>query len=99
MKATIRITAQYYENYNTDTVTPHYWKPKGGHEFTLEVDADDIFYIDNLEEVLKKMVAEESDDYQKFEYIEHDVTCQEPTKLSTDKFEKILMTQRVVDKF
>jgi hypothetical protein len=93
MDVTIRISAQYYENYS-DTDTP-YWKPKGGHEFTIKADADTIFYTydSNLKEVLSKMVADESDSHNKYEYIDHEVIFFEATELSNDKFEKLLMTK------
>ena len=93
MEVTIRISAQYYENYS-DTDTP-YWKPKGGHEFTIKADADTIFYTydSNLKEILSKMVADESDSHNKYEYIDHEVIFFEPTELSNDKFEKLLMTK------
>ena len=93
MDVTIRISAQYYENYS-DTDTP-YWKPKGWHEFTIKADADTIFYTydSNLKEILSKMVADESDSHNKYEYIDHEVIFFEPTELSNDKFEKLLMTK------
>lgn len=93
MDVTIRITAQYYENYS-DTDTP-YWKPKGGHEFTIKADADVIFYADDsdLEEALSKMVADESDFHNKYEYIDHEVKFFEAIELSSDKFEKLLLAK------
>ena len=33
----IKVTCQYWENYNTDTINPPYWKPKFGHDFVFEV--------------------------------------------------------------
>jgi hypothetical protein len=91
MEVTIRITAQYYENYS-DTDTP-YWKPKGGHEFTIKADADTIFYAydSDLKEILSNMVADESDFHNKYEYLDHEVKFFEATELSSDKFEKLLM--------
>ena len=93
MEVTIRITAQYYENYS-DTDTP-YWKPKGGQEFTIKADADTIFYTydSDLKEILSKMVADESDSHNKYEYLGHEVKFFEATELSNDKFEKLLMTK------
>ena len=93
MEVTIRITAQYYENYS-DTDTP-YWKPKCGHEFTIKADADTIFYTydSDLKEILSKMVADESDSHNKYEYLGHEVKFFEATELSNDKFEKLLMTK------
>ena len=89
MDTTIRITAQYYENYaigpNGLEGTP-YWKPKGGHEFIIKADSDMVMYADNLKEILTEMVAAQSNDYEKFEYIDHDVQFSEPTVLSTEDF-------------
>ena len=86
---TIRITAQYYENY---AIGPNglegapYWKPKGGHEFIIKADSDVVIYADDLKEILIEMVAAQSNDYEKFEYIDHDVQFSEPTLLSTEDF-------------
>ena len=89
MDTTIRITAQYYENYaigpNGPEGTPH-WKPKGGHEFIVKADSDIVMYADDLKEILIEMVAAQSNDYEKFEYIDHDVQFSEPTLLSTEDF-------------
>ena len=89
MDTTIRITAQYYENYaigpNGPEGTP-YWKPKGGHEFIVKADSDIVMYADDLKEILIEMVAAQSNDYEKFEYIDHDVQFSEPTLLSTEDF-------------
>jgi len=35
MNCTVKVMAQYYENYS-DTKTP-YWKPKGGQEFQIVI--------------------------------------------------------------
>jgi len=89
MDTTIRITAQYYENY---AIGPNglegapYWKPKGGHEFIIKADSDVVIYADDLKEILIEMVAAQSNDYEKFEYIDHDVQFSEPTLLSTEDF-------------
>jgi len=89
MDTTIRITAQFYENYaigpNGLEGTP-YWKPKGGHEFIIKADSDMVMYADDLKEILIEMVAAQSNDYEKFEYIDHDVQFSEPTLLSTEDF-------------
>ena len=86
---TIRITAQYYENYaigpNGPEGTPH-WKPKGSHEFIIKTESDIVMYAPNLKDILIQMVAEQSNDYEKFEYIEHNVQFSEPTELSAYAF-------------
>ena len=94
MDTTIRITAQFYENYNVGPNgvntygdgQPH-WKPKGGREFIIKADSDTIIYADNVEEILTKMVADQSNDYEKFEYLDHEVIFFEPTELSSEDFE------------
>jgi len=85
MDTTIRITAQYYENYGFYEGTEH-WKPKGGHEFIVKADSNMVMYADDLKEILIEMVAAQSNDYEKFEYIDHDVQFSEPTLLSTEDF-------------
>lgn len=44
MKIQIQVTCQYFENYNTDTINPPYWKCKMGHNFVFEIDMNDWFY-------------------------------------------------------
>ena len=89
MDTTIRITAQFYENYaigpNGLEGTP-YWKPKGGHEFIIKANSDVVMYADDLKAILTDMVAEQSNDYEKFEYIDHEVIFSEPTELSSEGF-------------
>ena len=89
---TIRITAQYYENYAIGP-TP-YWKPKGSHEFIIEgADSDVVLYSHDLEAILTKMVSEQSNDYVKYEYLDHEKIFTEPTKLSVREFNKELKKQ------
>lgn len=83
MSVTIRITSQYYENYS-DTDVP-YWKPKMGREFVIEgVDADAVMYADDLVAVLTEVVANESDDHNKYEYLSHVVDFFKPIKLDSE---------------
>ena len=78
MMCTIQVIAQYYENYS-DTTTP-YWKPKGGVDFHFPLDADTAFNIPPkvLVEALTKMVEERSNDYSRYEYLEHEVKFSNP---------------------
>ena len=89
MDTTIRITAQFYENYaighNGPTGAP-YWKAKGGHEFILKVDSDLAMYAPNLKDILSDMVADQSNQYERFEYIDHEMVFSEPTELSAEIF-------------
>jgi len=98
MDTTIRITAQFYENYAIGPNGPEgapYWKPKGGHEFIVKVDSDMVMYSDHgdLTAALTAMVAEQSNDYEKFEYINHEVIFGKPTELSTEGLESKLRKQ------
>ena len=93
MTVTVRVLAQYWENYNVDGGKP-YWKPKNGHEFLFEnVDSDTVMYANDLEKVLSELVANESDDMNKFEYRDHEVIFHEPTKLKSDLLEQAIIKQ------
>ena len=89
MNATVRVLTQYHENYNTDTINPPYWKPKGGVEMEVEVNSDLLLYCDNLVEILTEMVNEESNEMCKYTYMSHEVNFSKPTKLSTERFMEI----------
>lgn len=92
MTVTVRVLAQYWENYS-DTDTP-YWKPKMGHEFIFEnVDSDTVMYAQDLEGALTELVAAESNSHEKFEYREHEVIFHEPTKIKADKLEQAIIKQ------
>ena len=78
MMCTIQVTAQYYENYS-DTNTP-YWKPKGAVDFYFPLDADMALYAvkEALVLAITKMVEEQSNDYARYEYIDHEVKFSKP---------------------
>ena len=83
---TLIIHSQYYENYS-DTMTPH-WKPKVCHEFVInEFDANDLFYDEeNVVNAIKSLVAKQSNDYEKFEYISHELKFGEPTEIKLNDY-------------
>jgi len=81
--AIISISTQYHENYS-DTDTP-YWKPKGEVKFQVEISYDILMYCNNLEKILTKMIAEESNDFGKYTYLSHDVSPSQPEELCSDK--------------
>ena len=54
MNCTVKVMAQYFENYS-DTKTP-YWKPKGGQEFQIVIDSDTILYSDELKSHLSNFL-------------------------------------------
>jgi hypothetical protein len=67
---------------------------KGGFQFSVEMDADFLLYDkENCIKVFKQMLETESNDYEAFEYIDHDIQWSEPTKLDSDKFLKLLQKQ------
>lgn len=74
----ILVSAQYYENYS-DTQTP-YWKPKGGVDFSFPIDSDLVMYAykEDLKSALIKMVEEQSNEYSRYEYIDHEVKFGKP---------------------
>jgi hypothetical protein len=78
MMISILVSAQYYENYS-DNQTP-YWKPKGGVDFSFPVDSDLVMYAGNgfLENVLTKLVEEQSNEHSRYEYIDHEVKFSAP---------------------
>jgi hypothetical protein len=78
MMISILVSAQYYENYS-DNQTP-YWKPKGGVDFSFPVDSDLVMYVykEELREALIKMVEEQSNEYSRYEYIDHEVKFAAP---------------------
>ena len=81
----VRISAQYYENYGS--VEAPYWKPKGGQEFSLRVDSDLFLYADEeCEKALRLLVESKSNDYARYEYLDHDLVFSEPVPLPTEDF-------------
>ena len=94
INCTVKVMAQYYENYS-DTKTP-YWKPKGGQEFQIVIDSDIIMYADDLKNHLTEMVAAQSNEHFKYEYIEHDVQFNKPITLDSEKLEKLIQREYAV---
>lgn len=74
----VLVSAQYYENYS-DNQTP-YWKPKGGVDFSFPIDSDLVMYAykEDLKSALIKMVEEQSNEYSRYEYIDHEVKFSKP---------------------
>lgn len=93
MKSKLIVSCQYYENYNVGPEgfgeVPH-WKPKGGHEFEIEVDSDVLLYSNKLEEHLTKLVEAQSTIAEKFEYRDHELKWSEPSVLSTEKLYELI---------
>jgi hypothetical protein len=78
MMISVLVSAQYYENYS-DNQTP-YWKPKGGVDFSFPIDSDLVMYTykEDLKTALIKMVEEQSNEYSRYEYIDHEVKFGKP---------------------
>jgi hypothetical protein len=88
---TIRITAHYFENYNTDGGAP-FWKSKGEVEFNVKADADLIMYNkDEAEQVMKDMLAAQSHEMAKYEFNSFEMIFHEPTQLDANEFQKRLL--------
>ena len=82
MTNTILVHTQYEENYGFDEGNFH-WKPKGGHTFQIEMEADLLMYT-NPSEVFGKMLESHNSDIERFTYIEYEIQWQKPTFLGTE---------------
>jgi hypothetical protein len=78
MMINILVSAQYYENYSDSNIP--YWKPKGGVDFCFPVDSDLVLNIPSkmLVDALTNMVEEQSNEYSRYEYIDHEVKFSKP---------------------
>ena len=77
----ILVYTQYYENYAHYEGGEH-WKKKGGHTFSIEMDADLLLYTDPAE-VFGKMVESHNTDLERFKYLDHEIQFHTPTVLGT----------------
>lgn len=86
----IRILTQYEENVAfAEGGTA--WKPKGGHEFTLQADADLFMYAEEqCIEIIKQLIAEHNNASSRYTYIEHEIIFHEPTPLPAQEFVTLL---------
>ena len=91
MNATIKITAQYYENYGFNEGTER-WKPKGGADFEVQCNSDLLMYSDEDEliETIKTQLAKRSNEHSRYTYIEHSVVFGKTEELSQQIFESTL---------
>jgi len=82
-KETILVQTQFYENYNVALdgfgIIPT-WKPKGGHTFSIEMDADLLMYSD-ADAIFTKMVEMHNSIAERFEYIGYEIQWSKPTLL------------------
>jgi len=93
---TLLITAQYFENYNDEGLTPR-WKPKGGARFKIVADTEQldcfVYNTSEVEEVVKKILASKSDNHQRFELVDIERQFSEPENITEEfknEFEKHL---------
>ena len=77
----ILVHTQYEENYGFNEGNFH-WKPKGGHTFQIEMDADLLMFTDPAE-VFGKMLESQNSDLERFTYLEYEIVLHEPTLLCT----------------
>jgi hypothetical protein len=84
-KQTILVNTQYYENYNVTSngfgETPS-WKAKGGHTFSIEMDADLLMYSDS-KAIFSKMLESQNSIAERFEYIDYEIQWSKPTVLGS----------------
>ena len=81
-KNTILIHTQYEENYGFHEGNFH-WKCKGGHTFSIEMEAD-FFMFTNPEKVFSKMLESHNSDLERFTYVDHEIQFHKPTVLGTE---------------
>jgi len=88
MNATIKITAQYYENYGFHEGTER-WKPKGGADFEIECNSDLLLYADNSDilTAIETALEKASDELSRYTYIEHSVVFGKTEELDQLSFE------------
>lgn len=74
MKATLRICAQYFENYG-DSNDPHF-KPKGSHIFEVLVDSHLLMYVghEDLVTVCESIMEKQSNSVVKYKYLSNEVS-------------------------
>tara|TARA_R110000772_G_scaffold173488_5_gene285452 strand:+ start:2293 stop:2586 length:294 start_codon:yes stop_codon:yes gene_type:complete len=78
---TILIHTQYEENYGFSEGTEH-WKKKGGHTFQIKMDVD-LLMFSSPAKVFGKMLESQSNDLERFTYIDMEIQFHPPTKLGT----------------
>ena len=79
MMINVLVTSQYYENYNTSGEGAPYWKPKGGFNFMMPLDSNDLFYgEESLVRAISILLEKESTEYARFEYLNHDILWETP---------------------
>jgi hypothetical protein len=99
MNTLLQITAQYHENYgahdwNGQGECPQHWKAKGGQMFTLRVDSDSFMYAeDQCKLAIASLLAKQSNEYERYTYVDHELVFQEPIALDNAEFEAELRAE------
>lgn len=91
---TIKIHAQYYENYAfvdgyLDTDNPH-WKPKGGHTFAFQGSDFDAMDYELIQQFGKHICAKHTDGANRYEFVEHEIVVFEDQDVQ-DEFDAFKM--------
>lgn len=78
METLVNIYTQVYEN----------GKAKGGQMFTLRVNSDLFFYAEEqCVDAIKRLLAEQSNEYVRYTYTDHELVFHEPVALDDNLFE------------
>ena len=83
MKNIVLVHTQLEENYGFYEGNFH-WKKKGSHTFQIELDVDLLMYTE-VSDIFGKMLEAQSNDLERFTYIEYEIQWQVPTALGTQK--------------
>lgn len=81
-KIKLRILSQLEENYGFHEGNYH-WKPKGGMEFTINVDEGLLMYGDDriIKRSIRYLLDKQSNDLERFTYISHELEFHKPIEL------------------
>jgi hypothetical protein len=91
-KTLVHVTTQYYENYGYEIhgVSHAAWKPKGSFIFSLKIDLSNLMYAPSeCIEVIRLLLADQSNEREKFEYLSHEIIFNDIIELDAEKFESL----------
>lgn len=94
-QATVRVLTQYEENYGLADGGADCWKPKGGVEFTFEIEADVMLYEkEKVLDCVKAVLNEKSNRFCRYSYLGHELVFDKPISIQQemDKALSELMT-------
>jgi len=99
MDILVQITAQCHENYgahnwNGQGECPQAWKPKGCQVFTLRVNSDSFLYAKEQSiKAIETLLEGQSNNHERFIYVDHELIFQELIALDSAQFEKELQNE------